>query len=84
MPLRKGLTGANNSTKPVSDAMQDALTSSDPYLRNIVGGGDSFYDSDAVSGIFHLLYKTNDVGLECYQMQHCENKYLKYHRLKNI
>ena len=48
-PLRKGLTGANNDTKPVTDALEDALTSSDPHTRNIVGGGDGFYDSDAVS-----------------------------------
>ena len=52
LPLRKGMTGANNSTRPVVDAMEDALTSSDPYLRRIVGGGDGFYDSDAVSSIF--------------------------------
>ena len=59
IPLRKGLTGANNSTRPVTDAIEDALTSSDPHLRKVVGGGDSFYDSDAVSG--HSLFPDNDM-----------------------
>ena len=48
VPLRQGLTGACSDTILVTDALEDALRSSRPYRRNVVGGGDTLYDSDAV------------------------------------
>lgn len=71
-PLQEGLTGACNETTPVTVAMTDALTSSDPHLRNVVGGGDSIYDSDAMLARFNGILPTSVTDAIITRMTGCD------------